>query len=100
MRPKHDSLRKGLILISLLVSRVARLIGFPIPLVIALMVLRSSMFKRSVRWAYVNRDLATPSGRLARRQRGEIENHWTEHERLGDEAGDGPANDIGVSACW
>jgi hypothetical protein len=48
-------------------SLIFRLFRLPFPLVIALMVVRSDMFRQSVRWAFVNRDLATKSGRAARR---------------------------------
>jgi hypothetical protein len=48
-------------------SLIFRLFRLPFPLVVALMVLRSDMFRQSVRWAIVNRDLATKSGRAARR---------------------------------
>jgi hypothetical protein len=55
-----------------LVSLVAKLVGIPFPLVMGLAVVRSRMFRRSVRWAYVNRDLATRSGRVARKQSSDI----------------------------
>jgi hypothetical protein len=48
-------------------SLIFRLLRLPFPLVVALMVVRSDMFRRSVRWAFINRDLATKSGRAARR---------------------------------
>jgi hypothetical protein len=47
-------------------SLIFRLFRLPFPLVIALMVVRSDMFRRSARWAFANRDLATKSGRAAR----------------------------------
>ena len=50
-----------------MLSLIFRLLRLPFPLVVALMVIRSDMFRRSVRWAFVNRDLATKSGRAARR---------------------------------
>jgi hypothetical protein len=58
-------MRKG----SELISLAARIFGLPLPLVIGLMVVRSGIFRRSVRLAYHNRDLATRSGRAVRRQR-------------------------------
>jgi hypothetical protein len=51
-----------------MISLIARLMGLPFPLVVGLMVVRSELFRNSVRLAFRNRDLITPSGRLARRQ--------------------------------
>ena len=73
---KYATLSERLSLLSLFLSRVAKIVGLPFPLVLALMALRSAMFRRSVRWAYTNRGLATRSGRVARRQRIEIEGHY------------------------
>jgi hypothetical protein len=49
-------------------SLIFRLIRMPFPIVVALIVIRSNMFRRSVRWAFLNRDLATRSGREARQR--------------------------------
>ena len=52
-----------------MISLVTRLIGLPLPLVIALFVVRSDVLRNSVKLAFRNRDLATRSGRLARREK-------------------------------
>jgi hypothetical protein len=49
-------------------SLIFRLIRMPFPVVAALVVIRSNMFRRSVRWAFLNRELATRSGRDARKR--------------------------------
>jgi hypothetical protein len=47
------------------ISLIFRLFRLPMPLVIGLMVVRSDLFRRSVRLAWRNRGLVTRSGRQA-----------------------------------
>ena len=56
-----------------MLSLILRFMRLPFPLVVALMVVRSDIFRSSVRWAYLNRNLATKSGRASRRQQANAE---------------------------
>ena len=56
-----------------MLSLMLRFMRLPFPLVVVLMVIRSDMFRSSLRWACLNRDLATKSGRASHRQQANAE---------------------------